>query len=426
MLNKKSVELITYFMENKCIGNSKIINSPQTLKLLKYLLFQILKADKYVRQHRLNIQFSEHPITHMSDIPKSRIFVKGATPKKIEDYIHSHSIYYLKYQFNVFHRNICIYFIISHHPTSIEKKKYDEYVERMYMWLYISNIHSSNICSSTLNIFLYFTQLEKLMPIPHHNEKNHIILDETNVNTAYTYSCQKNNDIVIFRKEEWFKVFIHETFHAFGLDFSSVDNTVAVKKILQLFNANSLVNLFEAYTEFWARIMNILFISYFVVLGTENKSTLPFTSFNKTQTDKFISHFNTFIYLEQLYSCFQMIKVLDYMSIQYKDLVQFQKESVIKLKYKEKSNVLSYYIITNILMFFYQDFFIWCDRNNKTIFQSGKTAKYQIAFCNFIESQYKREPFLYFIQCIQQSMLSLKKSNLIIRNNLRMTICELG
>ena len=422
MLIKKSVELITYFMKNKCIGNSKIVNSPPILKLLKYLLEQILKADKYVRQHRLTIQFSEYPIKHMSDIPKSRIFVKGATPKKIEDYIHSHSTYYLKYQFNVFHRNICIYFIISHHPTSIEKKKYDEYVERMFMWLYILNVHSSNMCSSTLNVFLYFTQLEKLLPILHHTED--VILDETNVNTAYTYSCKKNNDIVIFRKEEWFKVFIHETFHAFGLDFSSEDNSIATKKILHLFNVNSLVNVFEAYTESWARIMNILFTSYFIVLGTENKSG-PFTSFDKTQTDNFISHFNVFIYLEQLYSCFQMIKVLNYMSIQYEDLVHFQRDPKIKLKYREKSNVLSYYIITNILMFFYQDFFIWCNKNNKTIFQSDKTTKYQILFCDFIENQYKREKFLYFIQCIQQSMLSLKKSNLIIRNNLRMTICEL-
>ena len=34
MLNKKSVELITYFMKNKCIGNSKIVNSPPILNLM--------------------------------------------------------------------------------------------------------------------------------------------------------------------------------------------------------------------------------------------------------------------------------------------------------------------------------------------------------------------------------------------------------
>ena len=55
-------------------------------------------------------------------------------------------------------------------------------------------------------------------------DTNTSTLGPDNVNTAFTLACSPNSEMVIFRREEWKKVFIHETFHTYGLDFSSHDS----------------------------------------------------------------------------------------------------------------------------------------------------------------------------------------------------------
>jgi hypothetical protein len=231
------------------------------------------------------------------------------------------------------------------------------------------------------------------------------------VNTAYTYSCKQDNIIVIYRKEEWFKVFIHETCHSFGMDFSSMNASISREKILEIFDVDSEVNLFEAYSEFWARIMNSLFVSYYHC----NKAT-----------NDFLMKCEFFIYLERIYSCFQMIKVLKYMNIRYSDFFSTNSYSV-KRKYREKSNVLSYYIITNIFMFYYQSFLHWCVNNNgRNYFMNfKKDIESQKNLCLFVRQHYKISFFLESIQCMEKTILELKDLNYSIKNNLRMTICEL-
>jgi len=418
MLNKKSTDLITFFIENKCLYTG-VKTSKQTHNIFEYLLEQLTKSDKYVRKLRGTFQPTVSQIKNMNDIPKSSIFTDGATPKHIEDYIHAHSLYSIKYKFSLFHRKIQIFFITTNHNKIAV---YNEYAERMLMWLYILHTQSSKICSVNLNVFVYFTSMEKLLPHPH-GEHKHSILDENNVNTAYTYTCRSNNDIVIYRKEEWFKVFIHETFHGFGLDFSGKDDYNTKERILQIFNVNSSVNLFEAYTEFWARIMNAVFTSYYITIGTKRLGNVYI---DKNHTSVFIEKCEMFIYLEQIYSCFQMVKVLNYMSVKYEDLMNFSRNSSVKMKYRENTNVLAYYVITNILMFYYQDFFQWLKINNVSLFQSNHNhPSYQMNLCNFISSHYNRPDFIKGIRCLQDSLLQLKKEHVNLRNNLRMTLCEL-
>jgi len=238
------------------------------------------------------------------------------------------------------------------------------------------------------------------------NKNTNAILDLLNANTAYTFSCKKNNDLVIYRKEEWFKVFIHETFHSFGLDFSFYNDDISRTKILELFHVNSEVKLFEAYTEFWARIMNVLFISYFYNV--------------KQSKEKFIQQCSKMIYLEQLFSIFQMIKVLNYMKIDYTQLTE--NSHIKKLQYKENTNILSYYVITCNLLFYYQDFLSWCQMNNKIIIEFTPTNENQIKMCEFIKEKYKMSSFLKAIQCIQSSFI---KVPYYLNNTMRMTIFEL-
>lgn len=295
-------------------------------------------------------------------------------------------------------------------------EEYNKYVDSIIMWLYILNEYSSKQCSNTLIIYIYFTSLNKSLPSSHIH-----ILDEVNVNTAFTITCQKESEIVIFRKEEWFKVFIHETFHNFGLDFSDMNTNDSTKHILTLFPVHSQVNLYESYTEFWAEMINALFCSFFSLK-------------DKTDIDMFLSNSEFFINFERLYSFFQLIKVLHFMGLTYNDLYSKDPHSKIlrETMYKEKTNVLSYYVIKAILINNYQDFLFWCKTHNLSLLQFKKTLTNQKEYCKFIEKKYKTKNMLelvnttekFFKQVQTKTTTSINKK--FILSNLRMSICELG
>jgi hypothetical protein len=105
---------------------------------------------------------------------------------------------------------------------------------------------------------------------------------------------------------------------------------------LNFYRVNSEVNAYESYTEFWAEIMNAIFCSYY---ATTNDNM-----------NNFLSSCEFYINFERTYSLFQLVKTLDFMGLQYKDLYSNTKHSTIIREnlYKEKTNVLSYYIIKTI------------------------------------------------------------------------------
>jgi hypothetical protein len=284
------------------------------------------------------------------------------------------------------------------------------------MWLYILNKYSSRQCSHSLIIYFYFTSLEKQLP-----KSNVHILDEINVNTAFTTTCPRDSEIVVFRKVEWFKVFIHETIHNFGLDFSDMNNYEPTKRILNIFKVNSIVNLYESYTEFWAEIINALFCS-FVTLNDKNN------------IEEFLSNFEIYINIEREYSFFQLVKTLSFMGLTYTDLYSNSEHSKIVRNnlYKEKTNVLAYYIIKTVLINNYQSFLLWCKTNNTSLLQFKKTVSNQLLFCNFIEKKYNTKSML---DNINNAEIFLNKINnkrrhneetKYLMSNMRMSICELG
>jgi hypothetical protein len=190
------------------------------------------------------------------------------------------------------------------------------------------------------------------------------------------------------------------------------------EKILSLFQVNSNVNLFESYTEFWARIINIVFVS--------------FTNMNdKNNINEFLINTEFFINYERTFSFFQMVKILNFMGLTYNNL--YEKDDLyIKTLYKENSNVLSYYIITLIMINNYNNFLLWCNTNNTELLQFKKTTKNLEKYCKFIESNYKSKSMINGVECttklLNVTRLGSKKNkdlNYVI-NNLRMTLCELG
>ena len=142
------------------------------------------------------------------------------------------------------------------------------------------------------------------------------------------------------------------------------------------------------------------------------------------------------INFERTYSIFQLVKTLDFMGLKYADLYSTNEECVVLRNnlYKEKTNVLAYYILKTILLHNYQSFLMWCKTHNFSLLQFKKTIANQKQFCLFIEKYYKTKNMCdsvksseLFLKMIKQNNNSNKSKNVIyLLNNMRMSICELN
>lgn len=409
-LSKQSRELILFFSKNKHLNYVKQTNKTNTI--LKELYSEIIEAYNFCRKN-IDYKPSIKKILTATQITKPLNFNSKSFPEIVRNHIDESMMSEISFSFSLYDRNIKVHFIVENDNVELDISLYNRYMESITMWLYMLNIYGSKECANTLTIYFYFTSLEKSLP----NSNIHI-LDEINVNTAFTTTCLKDSEIVVFRKEEWFKVFIHETFHNFGLDFSMMNNDEVNSCILDIFKVYSQVNGFEAYTEFWAEIMNSLFCSFHSIK-------------NKNDINEFLSNSEFYINFERTYSFFQLVKTLDFMGLSYKDLYSNSNRSIIVREnlYKENTNVLSYYIIKCVLMNNYQGFLTWCSKNNLSLLDFKKTIGNQRQFCKFVEKNYKIQSMLNGINEseIFLSNIKRKKGNYkFVLSNLRMSICELG
>jgi hypothetical protein len=390
----------------------------------------MVNANKYLQTIKKNTSLYHYDIIKIRrslDITKPKNFNYNSFPEIIREHIDELSLSEITYTFSLLGRNCKVVFVVEDPNIELKIKTYNKYVDSIIMWLYILNLYSSKQCANSLIIYFYFTSLEKKLP-----DSNIHILDEKHVNTAFTTTCPKDSEIVIFRREEWFKVFIHETFHNFALDFSDMNNNDCHNYLLGIFKVKSFVNSYEAYTEFWAEIINALFCSFYSLKDKNGENNS-----NKNEKE-FLSNAEFFINFERSYSFFQLVKILDFMGLSYEDLYLNKQESSVlrKTLYKEKTSVLAYYVIKTVMMNNYPSFLSWCDKNNLALIAFKKTIANQKKFCEFIGKNYKSPSMLENIDNTEVFIELLKKNkNVAVMNeqmkrflltNLRMTICELG
>jgi len=415
-LSKKSKELMLFFTKNNHIN--RVNQTQRTDHIIRELYNDILNAYKYLNNLKQNGKYfniTTKKILTATQISKPQNFNYNSFPEVIRKHIDELTMSEITYNFSLYGRNIKLFFIVEQDNIELKLDVFNKYVDNIIMWLYILNQYASKQCANTLIVYFYFTSLKKELP-----SSNIYILDEHNVNTAFTTTCPKDSEIVVFRYEEWFKVFIHETFHNFGLDFSDMSNDESKKCILNIFKVNSDVNLYESYTEFWAEIINALFCSFLALK-------------DKNDINEFLSNSEFFINFERTYSFFQLVKTLNFMGLSYKDLyLNTERSRMLRDNlYKEKTSVLSYYVIKTILINNYQGFLSWCKNNNFSLLQFKKTPTSQKEFCKFIEKNYKTTSMLNGVTETQHFLNNVKnqwkKTNLqYILSNLRMSICEMG
>ena len=264
------------------------------------------------------------------------------------------------------------------------RKMYNKYAERVFMVLYLLR-NSSDTCSKTLSIFCYMTPFKKLLP-----ETRSETLSSNHINTGMTYQCIKNNEVCVYRHEEWFKVLIHELLHAHGADMSI---TFTPKQ----FYIDSKIRVGEAYVEFWAVYLNSVFAAYY--LAKQDKIL-------KNTNYLFSEYLAKFIRAERIFSLIQVNKILRYNNVKYNTL--FKTNNI----YREKTNVFAYYILKSIFLFNYYNFMVKCMKYNN----NNYGVIHQKYIETFIDKYAKNRDYRKY----------LNKLNVDYMNkSLRMTIIEL-
>ena len=350
-------------------------------KLTPYMgeLFSVMKkAYIYANKIAPNVKKTVIPIdgiNNTSAFIRPELFGTRFISESVRTRITETVIYNISYSFKLFERDVNIIFNIC----DINDIKHTDIMMRdMLVWLFIVNLYSSSRCSKKIDIYIFLCDSKKRMPV-----ETIDIIGTPHVNSAYTYCCSQNNRIVIYRKEEWFKVFVHETMHSFGMDFCGKrEGSIAKRQISAVFDIQSNMYIYEAYCELWALIISNSF-SIFL-----NDTTIPYKSF--------IKKFSGMMKTETVFSTIQMNKMLSHMGLEYKDLYSKTRQSKMKrdVLFQEESEVFSYFIVKTILLHHYDQFLVWCGEHNNSLLNFKKNDGNINEFCNLIISLYKNKIFL--------------------------------
>ena len=247
-----------------------------------------------------------------------------------------------------------------------------------------------------IDIYLYLTKHIKLIPTEVNKKVGWI-----HINTGVTiYSDEiTNSEINIYRAEEWFKTLIHEGIHNLGMDFNG-DTLEYYNKLKRIFIVDSDYLLFETYTEVWAEIIQILFISIL-----NNKKSI-----NERFTNEF---YFSLLQSKKIFSLCTMNKGT------YNDLIN-KNNHILKL-YKEDTNCFSYFILKMVALYKINEFIFWCDENNNSkIMQFTKSNKNIISFINFFEKYYKDKHLIKLI-----NKLDILNEGEFIKKTTRISIHEI-
>ena len=287
-------------------------------------------------------------------------------PYKVYQYIREKSELCIQFQTTIQNRTITLYFITfpeshvsvvcsksasSSSQCSLEIATYQQYAYKVFAWLYIVTSMSDKDCSEeSLNVYFYMTPFKKQRPARGASGDD-AILSAIHVNTGLTRNCETHGEIVVYRTEEWFKVFVHESMHNFNMDFIDQDLRAANTQLRRTFCIpHEDVLLFETYTEAWARIINTMFHTYF----------------HDTQKH-FIRIVREKIAHNAMFYAYQIVKVLEIMKLNYGNITIQSAENteICSRRYAEDTNVYAYYILGGILSIYAVPFISWCCENNR-------------------------------------------------------------
>ena len=352
-------------------------------------------------------------------------------PDKVYSYIREKSEYCIRFQANLRGRVVRLYFITfpeSHiavcssmkhrgsassssssasYLCSAEIEHYQRHAYKVFCWLSIVSQWATKECSEKLDVYFYMTPFKKERPISRHGGETEV-LSAIHVNTGLTRNCEAHGEIIVYRTEEWFKVFIHESMHNFNMDFIDIDLREANERLRKVFCIpHDDVLLFESYTEAWARNIKIMIDTYF-----QNDRTQFIYSVREKMTSNALFHI------------YQMVKVLDIMNLKYSQITVLTPDNlnVCRKQYAEETNVYAYYIFGGILSAYALPFICWCcDHNPGSAIRFRKTSKNLFEFTDFICNAARDPALLSIVDYIEKSAAVVTTQS-VLTKTMRMTI----
>ena len=318
-------------------------NNSITSKFLEHLYTQFNNNQKII--NAINVEKSRYQETNKTII-KNKITTIVDKYLKSSKYIDISIINFIIT--NVYNCKIVSYkntikgkiyvfdFII--YTNKISMKKLDFIVEKMLLILQVLIAISNNILRNGQHVTFFLTPFKKKL-----NFNNNVILGAKNVNSGFTNPFLINGLTFIYRNEEFFKVFIHESIHYYGIDkalLKDLNSNDNYNKFINLFNITNKgsinIGINEGLTEFWTFIMYICSLSY------KKEVTLP----------NFIYEVERLYKIELAHILFQLVKILNYNNLTYSQLLNKSNH-----KYSESSHIFSYYIVKTLLVYNIEDLY---------------------------------------------------------------------
>tara|TARA_B110000238_G_C16092145_1_gene424319 strand:+ start:264 stop:1328 length:1065 start_codon:yes stop_codon:yes gene_type:complete len=254
------------------------------------------------------------------------------------------------------------------------------YLSRKRLRVLIKNIILMCILSgksNNLNITLFLIDSRKLFSYSS-------ILSHTEINTGYS----NMNNIVVYRKEEFNKVIIHELIHMLNLDIKSYNKLDIAFNTFVNINKREHIKINEAYTETLSCIINCILSSY--TIG---------------EYELFTEYLN----IELKFSLYQTAKILIF--YKYNSADDFFRPYTDGM-FRQNTSVFSYYIIKasfllNINKFI--DFLYNISREN---------------YIELIKDSLNNKKFIYLVGIFMKHINKRNKKG-ILYNTLRMSIVEI-
>lgn len=393
----------SHIHENKDVTNDFFKKIYDTFRRAEYEIYQKSSADAHHQDNMIQQPPTETKLAYhiteiknsANDLPHPRI-LSGLQrtydlrrnnsennddqyiPYKVYSYIREKSEFCIRFQSTIRGRAVTIHFITfpeSHFSVcsrnnnwassssssflcASEIAVYQLYAYKVFMWLTIVTSLSDHECSNkSLNVYFYMTPFKKQRPLENASGDN-AILSAIHVNTGLTRNCESDGEIVVYRTEEWFKVFVHESMHNFNMDFIDQDLHEANARLRHTFCIpHGDILLFETYTETWARIINTMFNTYFQ--DGASKSQVTQSQFVRIVREKIIQNSIFYVY--------QTVKVLDIMKLRYAHITipSSENKELCHKRYVEDTNVYAYYILGGILSVYAIPFISWCCQHNQ-------------------------------------------------------------
>ena len=362
----------------KLVGELQHTTKPFPFRLStlsrKYLRQLANRVDESVR-HPCEIKREPLPETFLSSLPEKSFYshIPGSIREKIKKGVPKGG----KYTFSVGKHRVEVWVVFpppapSHeysrifHSEELCHEFFESSLSRIAIWLGVAFPFAGAECAQQLTVYLFWTDHHKRLP---DSDKDDI--EQKHANTAFTYACKPRTEIVLFRLEEWFKVFIHESFHTLGLDFSQMDATESNRQIIRLFpgcSAHTDIRLYETYCEIWAETLNVLMIAYFDVLGRvpSGPPSTPTTGLLPKQMDFVLKKTEGYLAMERTFSVLQARKVLKHYGFTYRDICHGTGNRPSTPKYAETTPVFSYFLLKSIGLYHLNDFLQWCARHLST------------------------------------------------------------